>query len=164
MTSNIGVRQLKDFGQGVGFATQARQEAANNHSKSVIQNALKRTFSPEFLNRIDDVVIFNSLDQDHIFSIIDITLKDLHGRLEGMGYKLSLTDEAKKFVAEKGFDPQFGARPLHRAIQKYIEDPLAEFILNENPTEGSAFEAVLSKDEQGLEIKMAKSVNTDVEK
>ena len=146
MTSNIGVRQLKDFGQGVGFATKSRQESAETHTKSVIQNALKRTFSPEFLNRIDDVVIFNSLDQDHIFKIIDITLDDLYRRLEGMGYHLSLTLEAKKFVAEKGFDPQFGARPLHRAIQKYIEDPLAEFILNENPVEGSELEAVLEKD------------------
>ncbi len=152
MTSNIGVRQLKDFGQGVGFATKARVENAENHSKSVIQNALKRTFSPEFLNRIDDVVIFNSLDQEDIFKIIDITLKDLYARLEGMGFALSLSEEAKKFVAEKGFDPQFGARPLHRAIQKYIEDPLAEFILSENPAEGTALEAVLDKDKEEITI------------
>ena len=164
MTSNIGVRQLKDFGQGVGFATQARQQAAEDHSKSVIQNALKRTFSPEFLNRVDDVVIFNSLDQDDIFKIIDITLQDLYKRLEGMTYTLTLTDEAKKFVAEKGFDPQFGARPLHRAIQKYLEDPLAEFILGKNPPEGSALEAVLKEEEETLEIKIttSKEVNTDV--
>lgn len=162
MTSNIGVRQLKDFGQGVGFATQSRKEAAEDNSKSVIQTALKRTFSPEFLNRIDDVVIFNSLDQDHIFKIIDITLKDLHTRLKGMDYTLILTDEAKKFVAEKGFDPQFGARPLHRAIQKYIEDPLAEFILNENPVAGSVFEALMNKEGDGLIIKYSKKVNTDV--
>ncbi|MEL6925031.1 MAG: AAA family ATPase, partial [Bacteroidota bacterium] len=162
MTSNIGVRQLKDFGQGVGFNTQARQSAAEDHSKAVIQSALKRTFSPEFLNRIDDVVVFNSLDQDDIFKIIDIALKDLHKRLDGMGYKLSLTKDAKKFVAEKGFDPQFGARPLHRAIQKYLEDPLAEFILNENPAEGSIFDAVLNKAKDGLEIKRSKKVNTDV--
>jgi ATP-dependent Clp protease ATP-binding subunit ClpC len=132
MTSNIGVRQLKDFGQGVGFATKARQDAAEDLTKSVIQSALKRTFSPEFLNRIDDVVIFNSLDREHIHKIIDITLSDLYRRMATMGYKISLTESAKDFVAEKGFDPQFGARPLHRAIQKYIEDPLAEFILNEN--------------------------------
>ena len=162
MTSNIGVRQLKDFGQGVGFNTSARKQAAEDHSKGVIQNALKRTFSPEFLNRIDDVVIFNSLDQDDIFKIIDITLKDLHKRLDGMGYKLTLTKEAKKFVAEKGFDPQFGARPLHRAIQKYLEDPLAEFILGENPVEGSIFEAVMNKEKDGLNIKLSKKVNTDV--
>jgi ATP-dependent Clp protease ATP-binding subunit ClpC len=164
MTSNIGVRQLKDFGQGVGFATAARREAAEDHSKSVIQNALKRTFSPEFLNRIDDVVIFNSLDQEHIFEIIDISLEDLYKRLEGMGYQLILGKKAKKFVSEKGYDPQFGARPLHRAIQKYIEDPLAEFILNEGPAEGSVLEAKLNKEEDGLEIILSKKVNTDVKK
>ena len=162
MTSNIGVRQLKDFGQGVGFNTEARQKAAEEHTKGVIQNALKRTFSPEFLNRIDDVVIFNSLDQEDIFKIIDITLGDLHKRLEGMGYSLTLSEDAKKFVAEKGFDPQFGARPLHRAIQKYIEDPLAEFILGKNPAEGAVLEAKLNKNEDGLDISQSKKVNTDV--
>ncbi|MBK9984519.1 MAG: ATP-dependent Clp protease ATP-binding subunit [Saprospiraceae bacterium] len=153
MTSNIGVRQLKDFGQGVGFATKARQDAAEDLTKSVIQSALKRTFSPEFLNRIDDVVIFNSLDRDHIHKIIDITLTDLYKRMATMGFLLSLTEEAKDFVAEKGFDPQFGARPLHRAIQKYIEDPLAEFILNENPVEGSSLVADLNKETQELVIR-----------
>ncbi len=153
MTSNIGVRQLKDFGQGVGFATQARQNAAEDLTKNVIQSALKRTFSPEFLNRIDDVVIFNSLDRDHIHQIIDITLADLYKRMATMGFLLTLTEEAKDFVAEKGFDPQFGARPLHRAIQKYIEDPLAEFILNESPVEGSSLVADLNKDLQELFIR-----------
>ena len=152
MTSNIGVRQLKDFGQGVGFATQARQDASQDMTKSVIQSALKRTFSPEFLNRIDDVVIFNSLDREHIHKIIDITLTDLYKRMAIMGFVLKLTTEAKDFVAEKGFDPQFGARPLHRAIQKYIEDPLAEFILNENPVEGSHLVADLNVDTQELVI------------
>jgi len=163
MTSNIGVRQLKDFGQGVGFATKARQEQADDHSKTIIQTALKRTFSPEFLNRIDDVVIFNQLGQDEIFKIIDITLKDLRKRLEGMNYTLSLSEAAKRFVADKGYDPQFGARPLHRAIQKYLEDPLAEFILNDNPPEGSMLEAVLTDDGDGLRIALAKTVNTDVQ-
>ncbi len=163
MTSNIGVRQLKDFGQGVGFATKARQEQADDFSRSVIQNALKRTFAPEFLNRIDDVVIFNQLGQDEIFRIIDITLKDLRKRLEGMNYTLSLSQEAKRFVADKGYDPQFGARPLHRAIQKYLEDPLAEFILNENPAEGSALEAIMTDDGEGLRITLVKEVNTDVQ-
>lgn len=163
MTSNIGVRQLKDFGQGVGFATQSRQDSAEDNSKNVIQTALKRTFSPEFLNRIDDVVIFNSLSQEDIFKIIDITLQDLYGRLDGMGYKLKLNKKAKEFVAEKGFDPQFGARPLHRAIQKYLEDPLAEFILNNNPPEGSVMSAVLNKAGDELTINLQKSVNTDVE-
>ncbi|MBP7238801.1 MAG: ATP-dependent Clp protease ATP-binding subunit [Saprospiraceae bacterium] len=152
MTSNIGVRQLKDFGQGVGFATKARQDAAEDLTKSVIQGALKRTFSPEFLNRIDDVVIFNSLDRQHIHQIIDITLTDLYKRMATMGFILNLTESAKDFVAEKGFDPQFGARPLHRAIQKYIEDPLAEFILNDNPVEGSHLVADLNKETQELVI------------
>ena len=150
MTSNIGVRQLKDFGQGVGFSTKAKQEAAEEYSRGVIQNALKRTFSPEFLNRIDDVVIFNTLGQDEILQIIGISLRNLFKRLEGMGYTLSMTDEAKKFVADKGFDPQFGARPLHRAIQKYIEDPLAEYILNENLQEGAVLEAHLDEETQAL--------------
>jgi ATP-dependent Clp protease ATP-binding subunit ClpC len=161
MTSNIGVRQLKDFGQGVGFATKARVEAADDNSKVVIQSALKRTFSPEFLNRIDDVVIFNSLDQQHILKIIDIALKDLYARMEDMGYALKLNKAAKEFVAEKGFDPQFGARPLHRAIQKYLEDPLAEFILNQNPPEGSKLEAVLNKSKEGLEIKFSKKAKSE---
>lgn len=153
MTSNIGVRQLKDFGQGVGFATKARQDAAEDMTKSVIQSALKRTFSPEFLNRIDDVVIFNSLSREHIHQIIDITLQDLYKRMLTMGFALTLSEEAKDFVAEKGFDPQFGARPLHRAIQKYIEDPLAEFILNENPAEGSHLEANLDEEKKELVIR-----------
>ena len=161
MTSNIGARQLKDFGQGVGFNTQARKEATTDHSKGVIEKALKKTFSPEFLNRIDDVVIFDSLNQDHIFKIIDITLKDLYKRLENMGFKLSLSAAAKKFVAEKGYDPQFGARPLNRAIQKYIEDPLAEYILNESPAEGSEFKAVLSKNKEGIQIKSSKSLSAE---
>ncbi|MBK9489828.1 MAG: ATP-dependent Clp protease ATP-binding subunit [Haliscomenobacter sp.] len=162
MTSNIGVRQLKDFGQGVGFATKSRQEAAEDNTKAVIQNALKRTFSPEFLNRIDDVVVFNSLGQEEIFKIIDITLKDLHRRLATMNFKLVISDEAKKFVAEKGFDPQFGARPLNRAIQKYLEDPLAEFILNDQPQEGALLEAILTDEKDNLRIVLAKEVNTDV--
>ncbi|MBK6904074.1 MAG: ATP-dependent Clp protease ATP-binding subunit [Saprospirales bacterium] len=161
MTSNIGVRQLKDFGQGVGFATKARQEAAEDNTKGVIQTALKRTFSPEFLNRIDDVVIFNSLGRQEIFKIIDITLRDLHKRLETMEYRLVLSDEAKEFVADKGYDPQFGARPLNRAVQKYIEDPLAEFILSESPPEGSLLEAVLNEDKSTLQISVTKQVQPD---
>lgn len=163
MTSNIGVRQLKDFGQGVGFATQARVQAAEDDNKAVIQNALKRTFSPEFLNRIDDVIIFNSLEQEDIFQIIDISLKDLYKRLHEMNeYQLQLSEAAKKFVSEKGFDPQFGARPLHRAIQKYLEDPLADYILNHNPEKGAALQAQLNETEDGLVITMADEVNSDV--
>ena len=137
MTSNIGVRKLKDFGAGVGFATKSRVESADDDARGVIQNALKRTFSPEFLNRIDDVVVFNSLDKDDIFRIIDIAMKDVYARLENINYHLSISEEAKAFLSEKGYDPQFGARPLHRAIQKYLEDPLAEFILNDDAKEGN---------------------------
>ncbi|MBL7828373.1 MAG: ATP-dependent Clp protease ATP-binding subunit [Saprospiraceae bacterium] len=152
MTSNIGVRQLKDFGQGVGFATAARQVAAEENSKTVIQNALKKTFSPEFLNRIDDVVIFNSLGKEEIFKIIDNALGSLMIRLNNLKLNLRLKEDAKEFVADKGYDPQFGARPLHRAIQKYVEDPLAEFILSENPAENSALVASLNEAKDGLII------------
>jgi ATP-dependent Clp protease ATP-binding subunit ClpC len=164
MTSNIGARQLKDFGQGVGFATKARMEAAEDSSKAVIQAALKKTFSPEFLNRIDDVMVFNSLGREEIFKIIDNALASLTKRLDNMRMTLTLTEEAKDFVAEKGFDPQFGARPLHRAIQKFIEDPLAEFILSESPGEDSALEANLNAEKDGILITMAvKAVSSEME-
>ena len=156
MTSNIGARQLKDFGQGVGFQTQARQDAEGDNSKIVIQNALKKTFSPEFLNRIDDVMVFNPLGREEIFKIIDLLLKGVMKRLTIMGFQLELSQEAKEFIAEKGYDPQFGARPLHRALQKYIEDPLAEFILNEQPSENSQFEAVMNDEKDGLKISFLK--------
>jgi ATP-dependent Clp protease ATP-binding subunit ClpC len=130
MTSNIGARQLKDFGAGVGFSTSAKTVNAEDNARGVIEKALKRTFSPEFLNRIDDVVIFNSLEESHINMIIDIIMKDVMKRLNNLGFSMVLTEAAKKFIAEKGYDQQFGARPLHRAIQKYLEDPLAEEILN----------------------------------
>jgi ATP-dependent Clp protease ATP-binding subunit ClpC len=146
MTSNIGVRQLKDFGEGVGFATQARQQSSDENNKAVIEKALKKTFSPEFLNRIDDVVIFNSLSQDHIFKIIDILMKGVMKRLTTLGFSLELTEEAKNFIAEKGYDVQFGARPLHRAIQKYLEDPLAEEILSLNIKQGDVMIADLDQE------------------
>ena len=129
MTSNIGSRQLKDFGQGVGFGTQAKRDSKDAYSQSVIENAMKRTFSPEFLNRIDDVVMFNSLEKDDIHKIIDIELKNVFKRVEEMGYRIELTSKAKDFIAEQGWDEQYGARPLKRAIQKYVEDVLAEAII-----------------------------------
>jgi ATP-dependent Clp protease ATP-binding subunit ClpC len=140
MTSNIGARDLKDFGTGVGFATKAKTDNNDEMSKNVISKALKRTFSPEFLNRIDDIVIFNSLDKDSIFRIIDIAMASLLKRLQTIGYDIRLTEAAKSFLAEKGYDPAFGARPLHRAIQKYVEDPLAEEILRANAKPGDLFE------------------------
>jgi len=150
MTSNIGVRQLKDFGTGVGFATSATTSATEDVSRGIIEKALKRTFSPEFLNRIDDVVIFNSLDQEHINLIIDIIMKDVMKRLNTLGFYLELTPSAKKFIAEKGYDQAFGARPLHRAIQKYLEDPLAEEILGQNIKEGDKVTADYSEEEKKI--------------
>jgi ATP-dependent Clp protease ATP-binding subunit ClpC len=156
MTSNIGVRQLKDFGEGVGFATAARIQSADENNKAVIEKALKRTFSPEFLNRIDDVVIFNSLSKENIFSIIDILMKGVRKRLNNMGFSLQITDEAKEFIAEKGYDVQFGARPLHRAIQKYLEDSLAEEILNLNVKQGDILIAGLDKENQKIKFELGK--------
>jgi ATP-dependent Clp protease ATP-binding subunit ClpC len=152
MTSNIGVRQLKDFGAGVGFTTAARASDEEN-TKAVIEKALKRTFSPEFLNRVDDVIIFNALNKEHIFSIIDITMKDVLKRLNNLGFSLELTEDAKSFLADKGYDSQFGARPLHRAIQKYLEDPLAEEILNLKIKEGDILIADL--DAENYKIKFS---------
>jgi ATP-dependent Clp protease ATP-binding subunit ClpC len=148
MTSNIGVRQLKDFGEGVGFATGARQAASQDNSRAVIEKALKRTFSPEFLNRIDDVVIFNSLSQEDINQIIDIIMKDVMKRLNSLGFSLTLGESARTFLAEKGYDAEFGARPLHRAIQKYLEDPLAEEILNHRIKDGNL---VIAEHQEGDE-------------
>ncbi|RYD80001.1 MAG: ATP-dependent Clp protease ATP-binding subunit [Sphingobacteriales bacterium] len=140
MTSNIGARQLKDFGQGVGFSTSAKTNQADSHSRGVIESALKRAFAPEFLNRVDDVVVFNSLGKDEIFKIIDIELKALFGRVHTLGYEIVLTENAKEYIADKGFDSNFGARPLKRAIQKYLEDPIAEEILKGELTEGDVLE------------------------
>ncbi len=137
MTSNIGSRQLKDFGQGVGFGTQAKKDSKDKYSRAVIENALKRSFAPEFLNRIDEVVIFESLNKDNIEKIIDIELKKVFERIREMGYEPELTEKARGFIAEKGWDEQYGARPLKRAIQKYVEDVLAEEIIKSNPAKGS---------------------------
>ncbi len=146
MTSNIGVRQLKEFGDGVGFATATRVQNAEDNNKAVIEKALKRTFSPEFLNRIDDVVIFNTLSKENIFNIIDILMKGVTKRLQNLGFSMELTLEAKEFIADKGYDAQFGARPLHRALQKYLEDPLAEEILNLSVKAGDKLVADLDKE------------------
>jgi ATP-dependent Clp protease ATP-binding subunit ClpC len=153
MTSNIGARDLKDFGTGVGFATKAKSDSSDEMSKNVISKALKRTFSPEFLNRIDDIIIFNSLEKDDIFRIIDIAMGDLIKRVKILGYDLRLTEKAKSFLADKGYDPAYGARPLHRAIQKYVEDPLAEELLRANAKAGESFELDLDEENQKLYIK-----------
>lgn len=152
MTSNIGVRQLKEFGDGVGFATATRIQNAEENNKAVIEKALKKTFSPEFLNRIDDVVVFNSLTKENIFNIIDILMKGVSKRLLNLGFELELTAAAKDFIAEKGYDVQFGARPLHRAIQKYLEDPLAEEIMKMSIKQGDVLIADLNKETSLLEF------------
>jgi ATP-dependent Clp protease ATP-binding subunit ClpC len=156
MTSNIGARQLKDFGAGVGFATSSRIQNEDEANKAVIEKALKRTFSPEFLNRIDDVVIFNSLSKENIFEIIDILMKGVMKRLSNLGFNLELTEDAKSFLADKGYDVQFGARPLHRAIQKYLEDPLAEEILSLHVKAGDILEADLDKENNKLKFSFKK--------
>jgi len=136
MTSNIGARKLKDFGTGIGFGTASQKSQEDANARAVIQNALKKSFAPEFLNRIDDVVVFNALEKDDINKIIDIELDTLLNRIKGLGYDLELTPAAKAYIAEKGFDKQYGARPLKRAIQKYVEDALAEEIITSNVSEG----------------------------
>ncbi len=161
MTSNIGARQLKDFGQGVGFSTSAKQEEEGGHAKGVIENALKKAFAPEFLNRIDDVVIFNSLTRDHIHKIIDIELNSLYGRISGLGYSIKVSEAAKDFISEKGYDVQFGARPLKRAIQKYLEDPLAEEIIKSHLTENDIIDVDFDKEKQEIKIKISKPKEKD---
>ncbi len=163
MTSNIGARKLKDFGQGVGFGTAAQTSQADANAKGVIENALKKTFAPEFLNRVDDVMIFNNLDRDDIHKIIDIELEILFSRIKALGYDLTLTKKAKDYIANKGFDSDYGARPLKRAIQKYIEDALAEEIINSNLKEGDAITMDLDdkKNELSIKIKKQKKKTTE---
>ncbi|MBL6657300.1 MAG: ATP-dependent Clp protease ATP-binding subunit [Flavobacteriales bacterium] len=158
MTSNIGSRQLKDFGQGVGFATNAKKESVSSDTKGVIEKALKKAFAPEFLNRIDDVIMFNSLSNEHIHEIIDIELQSLYNRVDDLGFSLNLDDKAKDFIADKGYDSQFGARPLKRAIQKYLEDILAEEIVNANLSEGDTISITLNDSETALEVDIKKAV------
>lgn len=157
MTSNVGARQLKDFGQGVGFGTAAKVAQADENSKSIIENALKKTFAPEFLNRIDDVIVFNTLEKHDIDLIIEIELKKLYGRIKELGYHLTLSDKAKAFIAEKGFDRQFGARPLKRAIQKYVEDALAEEIITSKIASGDEILMDLDDISQELTVNIHKA-------
>jgi len=163
MTSNIGTRQLKEFGQGVGFSTRKTADEENDHAKFVIQKALKRAFAPEFLNRVDDVVIFNPLDKSHIEQIIDIELKGLYERVDTLKYKLVITEEAKNFIADKGFDPQFGARPLKRAIQKYLEDEMAEAIIGNDISEGDTINIDLDETKEKIVVNIIPKVILPIE-
>jgi len=156
MTSNIGTRQLKDFGQGVGFSTKAKLDSGNDYAKSVITKALKSAFAPEFLNRIDDVVLFNALTRDDLHKIIDIELKGLYERIGGLGYQIKIAPAAKDFITEKGYDVQYGARPLKRAIQKYLEDPMAEVIISADITEGDVLIVGFDSKKEEINIKIQK--------
>ena len=157
MTSNIGSRQLKDFGQGVGFMTKAKMDSTADNTRGVIENALKKTFAPEFLNRIDDVIIFNSLEKEDIHKIIDIELAHLFKRIKNIGYQVVITTEAKDFIAEKGWDAQFGARPLKRAIQKYIEDVLAEEVIKTKLTPNDILTLDIDKDKSDVFVTVSKA-------
>ncbi len=156
MTSNIGSRQLKDFGTGVGFSTGAKQELGDDHAKGVIENALKKAFAPEFLNRIDDVVMFNSLSRDDIHKIIDLELDKLYGRVSLLGYTIDITAKAKDYIVDKGYDVAYGARPLKRAIQKFIEDPLAEEIIKSGITEGDQVNIDYDEEKKDMVITVTK--------
>ena len=163
MTSNIGVRDLKDFGSGIGFNTQSRKENVDEMMKGTIQNALRKAFSPEFLNRLDDVIVFNSLTREDIHVIIDITLAKVFSRITTLGYTIELTDKAKDFLAERGYDQQYGARPLNRAIQKYLEDPIAEEILKGDVQEGDTILADYKDGADGLTVRNKKQAEETTE-
>ncbi len=157
MTSNIGARDLQEYGTGVGFGTKAKMEGTSDANRGIVEKALKKAFAPEFLNRIDDIIMFNSLKREDIHKIIDIELGYVYKRIGELGYEIKLTDEAKDFLAEKGYDEKFGARPLKRAIQKYIEDPMAEEIINQNVEEGDKITVGLNKDKSDVTIKVTKA-------
>jgi ATP-dependent Clp protease ATP-binding subunit ClpC len=156
MTSNAGTRQLKDFGRGVGFNAGglglAMDERDKEHARNIIQKALSKQFSPEFLNRLDDIITFDQLDMDAIKRIIDVELKDLYGRIEELGFSLEISNEAKELVAEKGYDVQYGARPLKRAIQSYIEDGICERIVNGDLKPGTTISVIRRDGAEELDI------------
>ena len=156
MTSNIGTRQLKEFGKGIGFTAQTG-ENEKEHANSVIRKALNKSFAPEFINRLDEIVTFDQLDIASLEKIIDIELAGLYKRIEGCGYHLLLDQEAKRFVAEKGYDVQFGARPLKRSIQNHLEDGLAELIINEEPQTGDTLHVYMNAQGDGVEMKVEKA-------
>ena len=158
MTSNIGARQLADFGTGVGFGTSAQSSQKEENSKIVVQNALRKAFSPEFLNRVDDMVMFKSLSRDDIHKIIDLELEKLYGRINELGYSIEISKSAKDFIVDKGYDEKFGARPLKRAIQKYVEDPLAEEIVKTNLQEGDSIKIDMKKGAEELTVNIVKGV------
>jgi ATP-dependent Clp protease ATP-binding subunit ClpC len=156
LTSNIGTRQINEFGHGVGFDTTARQASRDEQTKSILQKALQKTFAPEFLNRIDDVIMFNSLGKEQINKIIDLELRGLYDRVKSLGYQLKIATAARDFIAEKGFDANYGARPLKRAIQKYLEDPMAEVLIKANLKEGDIISVGFNGTKSEIKIKIQK--------
>ena len=163
MTSNIGARQVKEFGQGVGFSTMAKTAQAEEYERSVVEGALKKVFAPEFLNRIDDVVMFNALDKDNIKGIVEVELEKLLDRMKGLGYSLRITDKAKDFIAEKGYDKQFGARPLKRTIQRFIEDEIAEKIVLGEVREGDTISVDYADKDEKLTFLVSKIKNIPID-
>jgi len=158
MTSNVGTRQLKDFGKGVGFNIDSSAEIDSEYAKGVIQKALNRTFAPEFINRVDDVLIFEQLSKESINKIIDLELSGLFKRVTNLGFEIKLTDEAKDFIADKGYDIQFGARPLKRAIQRYLEDELADVVLAGTAQEGDTILMELNEAKDGVKAKVVAKI------
>ncbi len=156
MTSNIGTRELKDFGRGVGFKSPSNEDTSDDYAKSIIQKALKKAFAPEFLNRIDDIIMFNSLTREDIHKIIDIELEGLFKRVHDLGYQIQLSDTAKDFVASKGYDIQYGARPLKRAIQKYLEDQMAEVIIKSDIKVGDTINVDHNKETDDITVSIVR--------
>jgi ATP-dependent Clp protease ATP-binding subunit ClpC len=160
MTSNTGSRQLKEFGTGVGFNTKSREGGKGDESNAVIEKELKKKFAPEFLNRIDDVVMFNSLDKEDISKIINIELEKLTDRVEKMEFELEISQSAIDYIASQGFDPDYGARPLKRAIQRHVEDVLTEEIIQQNPTKGSKLSLDYNTEDDKMIVKIVKKKRT----
>ena len=156
LTSNIGTRQIAEFGHGIGFDTQAKKASREDYNKSILQKALQKTFAPEFLNRIDDVIMFNSLGKEEINKIIDLELKGLYDRVKSLGYQLKIAPAARDFIAERGFDANYGARPLKRAIQKYLEDPMAEVLIKAGLSEGDTISVGFNSAKSEIKIKILK--------
>ena len=158
MTSNVGTRQLKDFGRGIGFIAGGGDVPDTEYSRSIIQKALNKAFAPEFLNRVDDIIMFDQLSKESLYEIIDLELNGLYKRVKELGYKVVITDAAKEFVADKGYDVQFGARPLKRAIQKYIEDEMAEMIIRTGIKEGETVVVDFDSEMQRITMNVVEQV------
>jgi ATP-dependent Clp protease ATP-binding subunit ClpC len=157
MTSNVGAREVKDFGSGVGFSTKSKQTQATESTRNVIEGALRRVFRPEFLNRVDEAIFFSPLEKSHIHQIIDLQLNKVFKRVLTMGYTVEITEPAKNFIADKGYDQQFGARPLNRAIQKYLEDPIADEMLK-GLSEGDVMVADLDEKSETITVTVKPAV------